>query len=181
MVGFSGQRDLENGTLTISLGFHVCFIDLNVFNEKNVLACGQKSVRASFLVNLNYSTFLLNSTTIHVLVFSKSQAPTPPALYSSRKQSHITGANFTEFRRRTPSAALIGAERMTPSAPENTSVTRVFMFSCRRTDSSISHTPSPTFNKRSLSLAHFGRTLHSRRYPFAHLLRSSDCTFETLC
>ena len=46
------------------------------------------------------------------------------------------------------------------------------MFSCRRTDSSSSHTRFPIFRRRSSSLAHLGLTFHVDRNFLAHLLQS---------
>ena len=135
------------------------------------ITTSKEIVRVSFGINSKYQTILLSSIIFEVSLFSKSLALTSLTLFPSPKQSKNTGANFTAGLPKALLDELTDFDCMTLSAPGNTSVTRTILFSGGRTDSSISHTRSPTFRTRSSSVAHLGCTFNLGNYSFAHLFQ----------
>ena len=119
-------------------------------------------------------------TSFKVPLLPSFLTPRWTALLSSWKCSKKTGANFTGGFRRTSLAVFIDVERLIPSAPGNTSVTRANLLSCRRTDSSISHTRSIIFRIRSPSLAPFDRTFHLVDATSPSCSKSSDFLLQPL-
>ena len=118
--------------------------------------------------------FLSKVGKLRNLGFFKSVVPTSLAPFPLKNNHGKLTTSLLLFRR-TTSLVLIDADWMTPSAVGSTSVTRAILLSWRRIESSIKHTSSPIFRKRSSPLVQIGRIFHLGRNSSRICSKSLDC------